>query len=80
MKLGKTILFHIGTGADIRPQKRIRKITVRGDYFILKMVSNIYISCGTVALMVLGHGPQISEKLRTIRTTVPQLHLYIPKQ
>jgi len=28
MKLGKKSLFHIGTGADIRPQIRSRKITV----------------------------------------------------
>jgi hypothetical protein len=38
MKLGKKSLFHIGTGVDIRPQKRSRKITaiiqIRNPNFI----------------------------------------------
>jgi hypothetical protein len=46
MKLGKKSFFHIGTGADIRPKKRCRKITASNHTLnpFSELLPNLYYS------------------------------------
>jgi hypothetical protein len=44
MKLGRKACFHIRTGADIRPQKRSRKITASALNPFSELLPNLYYS------------------------------------